>query len=54
MNQQSVTKESAMAKYYSSEACVRIAMMLCKFLVAMDTQKIFQLKNITETPSFVL
>ena len=25
MNQQSVTKESAMAKYYSSEACVRIA-----------------------------
>ena len=25
MNQQSVTKESAMAKHYSSEACVRIA-----------------------------
>ena len=25
MNQQSVTKESAMAKYYSSEACVKIA-----------------------------
>ena len=36
-----MTKEGAMAKYYASEMCVKVASEAIKFLVVMAIQKIF-------------
>ena len=45
----SVTKEAAMAKYYSSEVAVKVLMTRCRSSEDMDTPKIFRLKNIIAT-----
>ena len=42
-----MTKEAAMAKYYASEVAVKTALMLYRYLAAMDIQKIFRWKNFT-------
>ena len=39
---ENMTKESAMAKYYASEVAVKVQLMLYRYLAAMDIPKIFR------------